>query len=52
MKLYKSRDWLYLRYTVQRKSLDEMAKEAGCSGQTIYNHLVKFGLILNPRKLK
>lgn len=52
MKLYKSREWLYLRYVVQKKSLEEMAKEAKCSHQTIYNHLVKFDLILNPRKLK
>jgi predicted DNA-binding protein YlxM (UPF0122 family) len=52
MKLYKNKEWLFLRYTVQNKSLEEMAKEAGCSHQTIYNHLVKFNLILNPRKLK
>lgn len=52
LKLYQSRNWLFKRYTVEHKGLDEMAKEAGCSHQTIYNHLVKHGLILNQRKLK
>lgn len=52
MKLYESRDWLYRRYVVQKKTVTEIAKEAGCSHMTIQRALEKFGLIKNQRKWK
>jgi hypothetical protein len=52
MKLYKSREWLVLRYNIQKKTIIEMADEAGCSHQTIYNHLLKHGIVQNPRRMK
>ena len=45
MKIYKSQVWLYNRYVVQRKTIVEMAKEAGCSHMTIQRELEKLGLI-------
>jgi len=45
MKLYKSKDWLYRRYVVQRKSMEEIAKECGVSIMTIYRSLKENGLI-------
>jgi len=51
MKLYESKDWLYRRYVVQRKTITEIAKEAGCSHMTIQRSLEKYGLIKNQRKL-
>jgi len=44
MKLYESKEWLYKRYLVQKKSLDEIAKEAGCSRMTIIRYLEKYGI--------
>jgi DNA-binding MurR/RpiR family transcriptional regulator len=44
MKLYENKDWLYKRYITQKKSLDEMAAEAGCSKMTIIRHLEKNGI--------
>ena len=52
MKLYESKDWLYRRYVVQKKTVVEIAKEAGCSHMTIQRALEKFGLIKNQRKWK
>lgn len=49
MKLYESRDWLYRRYVVQKKNINEIAKEAGCSHMTIQRALEKFGLIKKQR---
>lgn len=49
-KLYKSKAWLYKRYVVEKKTIEEMAKEAGTSHQTIYRHLVEADLIKNQRK--
>jgi hypothetical protein len=45
MKLYESKDWLYRRYVVQKKTIVEIAKEAGCSHMTIQRYLEKYGLI-------
>lgn len=45
MKLYKSRDWLYKRYCVDKLDINDIAKEAGCSHQTIYVYLREFNLI-------
>lgn len=52
MKLYESKDWLYRRYVVQKKSILEIAKEAGCSHMTIQRALEKYGLIKNQRRWK
>jgi DNA-binding MurR/RpiR family transcriptional regulator len=45
MKFYQSKDWLYRRYIVQKKTVTEIAKECGVSAMTIQRHLEKFGLI-------
>ena len=45
MKLYKSRDWLYRRYVVQRKTIEEIAKECNVTAMTIYRSLKEKGLI-------
>jgi predicted DNA-binding protein YlxM (UPF0122 family) len=51
-KLYESKAYLTKRYLVEKKSLEEIAKECKVSHQTIYRYLVKFGLIRDQRKLK
>lgn len=45
MKLYKSKDWLYRRYVVQKKTMEEIAKECGVTTMTIYRALKDNGLI-------
>jgi AcrR family transcriptional regulator len=45
MKLYKSKDWLFRRYAIQKKSIDEIAKECGVTTMTIYRALKEQGLI-------
>jgi len=45
MKLYESKDWLYNRYVIQRKTIFEIAEEAKCSHMTIQRALEKHGLI-------
>lgn len=45
MKLYQSKDWLYRRYLVQKKTVTQIAEEAGTSAMTIQRYLVEFGLI-------
>jgi DNA-binding MurR/RpiR family transcriptional regulator len=45
MKFYQSKDWLYRRYVVQKKTVTEIAKECNVSAMTIQRHLEKFGLI-------
>jgi len=49
MKFYQSQPWLYDRYVKKRKNINEIATEAGCSHQTIYRYLTKFGMIKNQR---
>lgn len=49
-KLYESKAYLAKRYLVEKKSLEEIAKECGVSHQTIYRYLVKHNLIRDPRK--
>lgn len=51
-KFYQSRDWLYRRYVVQKKTISEIAKECDCATSTIQNYLEKFELIKNGRKWK
>jgi transposase len=43
-KLYNSREWLFHKYAVQKKSIEEIAKEANCTTQTIYVKLREFKL--------
>jgi hypothetical protein len=45
MKLYKSKDWLYRRYVVQKKTMEEIAKECNVTVMTIYRSLKENGLI-------
>ena len=45
MKLYKSKDWLYRRYVVQRKTMEEIAKECCVTVMTIHRSLREHGLI-------
>ena len=49
-KLYENKAFLTKRYLVEKKSLEEIAKECGVSHQTIYRYLVKHNLIRDPRK--
>jgi len=43
-KLYTSEIWLRKRYLIDKKSPEEIAKECGCSVETVYVYLAKFGL--------
>jgi hypothetical protein len=43
-KLYTSEVWLRKRYLLDKKTPEEIAKEAGASVETIYVYLAKFGL--------
>ena len=45
MKFYKNKDWLYRRYVVQKKSMDEIAKECSVTTMTIYRSLKDAGII-------
>lgn len=45
MKFYESKDWLYRRYIVQKKTVTEIAAECKVSAMTIQRYLEKFGLI-------
>lgn len=44
VKLYTNETWLKKRYTMDKKSPQEIAKECGISVETIYVYLAKFGL--------
>lgn len=50
MKLYEDINWLRKRYVVEKKTTQQMAKEAECSHMTIQRYLEKYGLIKNQRK--
>jgi hypothetical protein len=43
--LYKSRDWLYRKYKVQKKTIPEIAKEADASVGIIHKYLKDFKLL-------
>ena len=45
MKFYKSKAWLKRKYYRERKSIEEIADEAGVSHMTIRRWLKKYGLI-------
>lgn len=50
MKLYESKDFLFRRYVLQKKTVKEIADECGCSHMTVQRYLEKFGLIKNQRR--
>jgi len=43
-KLYKSKAWLTLQYKKKARKPADIAKDCGCTEQTIWNHLKQFGL--------
>ena len=51
-KLYQSKAWLTKRYIVDRKTIEEIAKECSSTHQTIKRYLVEFDLIRNQRTWK
>jgi len=50
MKLYEDINWLRKRYLLEKKTTQQMAKEARCSHMTIQRALEKYGLIKNQRR--
>lgn len=48
-KLYQNKAWLTKRYLVEKKTINEIAKECNTSHQTIYRYLVEYNLIRNQR---
>jgi DNA-directed RNA polymerase specialized sigma subunit len=45
VKLYQSKEWLYRRYVVQKKTVTEIGKECGVSAMTVQRYLQAFGLL-------
>lgn len=43
-KLYQNEVWLRKRFTLDKKSPEDIAKECGASVETIYVYLAKFNL--------
>jgi hypothetical protein len=43
-KLYTSETWLRKRFLIDKKTPEAIAKECGCSTETIYVYLAKFGM--------
>jgi response regulator of citrate/malate metabolism len=50
MKLYEDFNWLKKRYLSEKKTIQQMAKEAGCSHMTIQRYLEKYKLIKKQRR--
>lgn len=50
MKLYEDINWLRKRYIIEKKTTQQMAKEAACSHMTIQRALEKYKLIKNQRR--
>ena len=48
-KLYTSEVFMRKRYLVDKKSPEEIAKECGCTVETVYVYLAKFGLKKSKR---
>lgn len=48
-KFYTNEAWLRKRFTLDKKSPQEIAKECGTSVETIYVYLAKFGLRKSKR---
>lgn len=54
VKKYKSKDWLYLRFVIQKKTVEEIAAECDVHSLTIYRYLWRFNMVEkkdNPNKL-
>lgn len=49
-KPWENREWVHKRYVIEKKSILDMAMEAGCSHMTIQRALERFELIKKPRK--
>ena len=48
-KLYTNESWLRKRYVIDKKTPEEIAKECGCTVETIYVYLAEFGLRKSKR---
>ncbi len=48
-KLYTSKIWLRKRYILDKKTPEDIAKECGCTVETVYVYLAKFGLRKSKR---
>jgi hypothetical protein len=48
-KLYQNEAWLRKRYTLDKKSPQDIAKECNASIETVYVYLAKFGLRKSKR---
>lgn len=48
-KLYKSEAFMKKRYLFDKKTPEEIAKECGCTVETVYVYLAKFGLRKSKR---
>ena len=48
-KLYTSEVFMRKRYLVDKKSPEEIAKDCGCTVETVYVYLAKFGLKKSKR---
>lgn len=50
MKLYQNQLWLTKRIINDKKTPEEVAKECGCSTETIYVYMAKFKIKKTKRK--
>jgi len=50
MKLYTNQLWLTKRIIHDKKTPEEVAKECGCSAETIYVYMAKFKIKKTKRK--
>ena len=48
-KLYTSEIFMRKRYVIDKKTPEEIAKECGCTVETVYVYLAKFGLRKSKR---
>jgi len=48
-KLYTSEVFMRKRYIMDKKTPEEIAKECGCTVETVYVYLAKFGLRKSKR---
>ena len=48
-KLYTSEIFMRTRYVMDKKTPEEIAKECGCTVETVYVYLAKFGLRKSKR---
>ena len=48
-KLYTSKVFMHKRYVMDKKTPEEIAKECGCTVETVYVYLAKFGLRKSKR---